>query len=604
MISQNNKRNLYVSNQLLTFLIFFFVAAIFIQPVIYPQQNTEQLSTKEKLLNLIKETETKESKKDIGIKKISGPKVPKTNVISNDGKINTKSIDETSPRKNDQTIVTQESPKNNSSPTGSSSKITREENQSTGNEFPFLTIAVICGIFLSTITLIIKWRKTNMKNRIKRFKDWGIATKIISVAIVSTVLFALVVVFYFLPSFADQMRNNKIEITKNLVEVAHSLINEYENRVNSGQLTLEDAQKQAIEKVHDLRFDASNYFWINDLSPKMIMHPFKPELNGKDISGNKDPDGKLFFMEMVKICQEKGEGLVDYKWPKPGVDKPVPKISYVKLNKSWGWIVGCGIYVDDIDVAVAAVRNQILLGFGLAAFFSLLIAFFMGRYIGKPVKILTETANKVAGGELNVTVENNSKDEIGSLSRSFNIMIDKISQQIQYLDNLSTPVMVINKEFSIQYMNKTGATILGKTQQELVGQKCYDNFKTGDCKTDKCACAQAMKNNMTKTEETIANPNGKTLPIQYTGAPIMDKSGETIGAVEFVTDITSIKEAQNYLARSTSSLLVEMDKFADGDLTVEVVPEKENDDIGKLFYGFNKSVQNIKEIVENVIAAV
>lgn len=240
----------------------------------------------------------------------------------------------------------------------------------------------------------------------------------------------------------------------------------------------------------------------------------------------------------------------------------------------------------------------------VAALLAVGLGLFISKIIGTPIKNLSDAANKLAAGDKNVVVEIDSKDEIGTLAIAFNAMIEKINMQIQYLDNLSSPVMVINKEFGIQYMNKVGATLVGKTQQELIGQKCYDYFKTGDCRTSKCACAQAMNKNMLATEETVANPNGKTLPIQYSGAPIKDKSGNTIGAVEFIIDITDIKEAQNYLARGTNALLVEMDKFADGDLTVEVVPEKENDDIGRLFHGFNKSVQNIKMIVENVISAV
>jgi len=258
---------------------------------------------------------------------------------------------------------------------------------------------------------------------------------------------------------------------------------------------------------------------------------------------------------------------------------------------------------DTQEVINSRIILMIILILSVIIFISF-ISFFTTKSITVPVKNLTEAAAKIAAGDKNVIVEVDSKDEFRTLATAFNSMVEKNDMQIQYLDNLPTPVMVINKEYNIQYMNKIGAAILGKTQQELIGQQCYDNFKTGDCRTDKCACAQAMKKDMVATEETIANPNGKTLPIQYTGASIKNKRGDIIGAVEFVTNITEIKEAQNYLVRSTNVLLVEMDKFANGDLTVEVVPEKENDDIGKLFHGFNKSVQNIKNIVQNVTDAV
>lgn len=235
--------------------------------------------------------------------------------------------------------------------------------------------------------------------------------------------------------------------------------------------------------------------------------------------------------------------------------------------------------------------------------FAMIVAFFIARIISKPIGKIILAIEKFVKGEKNIEISIDSNDEIGVLAKSFSKMIDTIFEQLQYLDNLPTPVMVINKEFGIQYMNKIGATLLGKTQQELIGQKCYDNFKTSDCRTDKCACAQAMNKDIVKSEETVANPNGKTLPILYTGAPIKDKSGKINGAVEFVTDITEIKNEQNYLANKTKEMLNVMNQFAQGDLTVELVVEKD-DQVGKLFAGFNKAVSNVGNLLSQVNGAV
>ncbi len=254
------------------------------------------------------------------------------------------------------------------------------------------------------------------------------------------------------------------------------------------------------------------------------------------------------------------------------------------------------------DLISSKTLALILIGVGILLVLSLIVVFITNK-ISNPIKQLSEAAEKIVAGDLNVDVEVKSQDEIGKLSSSFNIMVHKISEQVQYLDNLATPVMTINEDFSIKYMNKAGASLLGKTQQELVGQKCYDNFKTGDCRTDKCACSQAMNKGMVVTEETIANPNGKTIPIQYSGAPIKNKTGNIVGAVEFITDITDIKNAQNYLGNKVNEMLKEMNKFAGGDLTVELNIEKE-DQIGNLYEGFNKSVKNIGELIGKVTEAV
>ncbi len=91
----------------------------------------------------------------------------------------------------------------------------------------------------------------------------------------------------------------------------------------------------------------------------MVMHPYKPELNGRDLSGIKDPDGKRIFVEFVQVCKEKGEGFVEYLWPKYGAEEPQPKISFVKLFPEWDWIIGTGIYVDDVEEMVRAKQAEI-----------------------------------------------------------------------------------------------------------------------------------------------------------------------------------------------------------------------------------------------------
>jgi methyl-accepting chemotaxis protein len=122
------------------------------------------------------------------------------------------------------------------------------------------------------------------------------------------------------------------------------------------EIAEERLKAESAQIIKALRYGPENkdYFWINDMHPTMVMHPFKPRLDGKDLSNSKDPNGKKLFMEMVKVCEDKGEGFVDYSWPKYGADKPQPKLSFVKLFKEWGWIIGTGIYIDDVEVIVNA----------------------------------------------------------------------------------------------------------------------------------------------------------------------------------------------------------------------------------------------------------
>ncbi|MCB0749016.1 MAG: PAS domain-containing protein, partial [Ignavibacteriae bacterium] len=186
---------------------------------------------------------------------------------------------------------------------------------------------------------------------------------------------------------------------------------------------------------------------------------------------------------------------------------------------------------------------------------SIVIAFFTSKKITVPVNKLNKAALQISKKDYNVDLEVSSNDEIGELAASFNAMIDTIIIQNGYLDNLPTPIMVIDNNFEIEYMNKKGAEVIGVDQKSLSGKKCYDQFKTGHCNTEKCACSQAMKKDGVVTEETIAKPQGKDIPIMYTGGPIKNKKGEIIGAIEYIADITDLKERENYLKRSTDVIL-------------------------------------------------
>jgi PAS domain S-box-containing protein len=251
-----------------------------------------------------------------------------------------------------------------------------------------------------------------------------------------------------------------------------------------------------------------------------------------------------------------------------------------------------------------AIYSQRLIALIMAIVTIVIIFFILMYYVKKkivsPIVVLNESAKKVRDGEVNVQVDVIDETEIGQLSSSFNKMVEKIAIQIGYLEKIPTPIMIIDKEFSIEYMNLAGAAVIGSDQKSLFGKKCYDQFKTDQCKTEKCALSQAMAKDTVVTEETTAHPNGNELQIMYTGAPLKDKDGNITGALEYVADVSEIKDRENYLTRSTETILEAMDKFSNGDLTSSVIAEREGDDIARLFNGFNKTCGNIKSIISQV----
>lgn len=141
---------------------------------------------------------------------------------------------------------------------------------------------------------------------------------------------ALVIsVFSLSALYQETLKQHKTSV-QYVVESAISQVNSLYEQIQKEGKSEEETKQEALFVLRNLRYEGENYIWINDLGPKMVVHPFKKEMEGQDLTNYQDPNGKRLFVEMVRVCQEKGEGYVDYVWPKPGSDQPVPKVSYVK----------------------------------------------------------------------------------------------------------------------------------------------------------------------------------------------------------------------------------------------------------------------------------
>ncbi len=226
----------------------------------------------------------------------------------------------------------------------------------------------------------------------------------------------------------SELHQSKEEKTQHVVQAAFGVLQHYQRLETAGTLTREEAQSQAIETLRALRYDGSEYFWINDLHPTMVMHPINAKLNGQDLSGMKDPDGRFLFNDMVTLAKQQGGGIVAYRWPKPGMDQPVPKISYVQLFVPWGWILGSGVYVDDVAAefqsrALKAGAVAIAIAAGLAVLIALLVRSIVGP-LRHAARAMAEIAN--GDGDLTRSLRVDGRDEIASLSKDFNSFVDKL----------------------------------------------------------------------------------------------------------------------------------------------------------------------------------
>ncbi|QDK42725.1 hypothetical protein DOM21_14950 [Bacteriovorax stolpii] len=156
----------------------------------------------------------------------------------------------------------------------------------------------------------------------------------------------LVVRFYVLESFKDQLIK---QVPKSAVDTAYSVIDSIEKDYKEKKLSESDAKNEVLQIIKKLRLEDGTYFWIHDVNLKMILHPIKPEMNNTDISNYKSPKGVRIFAEMNEMLKSEGKGWYNYSWPKNPQVGEKEKTSYLKLHKNWGWIIGAGEYVEDVE---------------------------------------------------------------------------------------------------------------------------------------------------------------------------------------------------------------------------------------------------------------
>lgn len=298
------------------------------------------------------------------------------------------------------------------------------------------------------------------------------------------------IVTFNLGEMRDHLLEERRTKAKHIVEIVHQSLMHYHNLTDRGILSQEGAQQLAIRELRNLRYDRNEYFWLNDMSPKIIMHPHRSDLEGKDVADFVDPNGVPVFDRFVQKVRLSGAGFVEYLWPKPGDDEPQKKISFVKGFKPWGWIVGSGVYLDDVNAVFwrqAAIMTVVsIIIFVLVILTSLAI----GRGISRPIASITRHMARLADGDLTVsTPVKHGETEIGDLERAmaaFKVRLQEKEEATVSLKKLSTAVeqspatVVITDRFGyIEYVNPKFEDITGYSAKEVIGAK-PSILKSGD----------------------------------------------------------------------------------------------------------------------------
>jgi methyl-accepting chemotaxis protein len=249
-------------------------------------------------------------------------------------------------------------------------------------------------------------------------KSLKIGARIYLLACLALVIMAAAVAYQTYVGFNSTVEERKAKLAQ-MNDAAITIIQNFHAAEQSGAMSQEEAQAGALRAVMAVRYGADGYFWVNDMNHIMVAHPINEKLVGQDVSGMQDPTGKYFFQEFVDVVQANGSGFVEYYWPKPGFEEAVEKYSHVAGFAPWGWVVGNGVYADDLQ-ALLVQETSVAAGTILfAALLTLASAFFISRSIATPVMELKSVMREVAENDTSTDVPHiDRRDEIGEMAKA------------------------------------------------------------------------------------------------------------------------------------------------------------------------------------------
>lgn len=357
-----------------------------------------------------------------------------------------------------------------------------------------------------------------------------------------TLLLFITAIFYFLlPQLEENLIHRKKEAVKELTETVWSLVESYYEREASGELTRKDAQERATARIRMLRYgpEKKDYFWINDMHPRMIMHPYRTDLEGKDISTFKDSKGTFPFFEFVKIVKHQGSGYVDYMWQwKDNPLKISAKSSYVMAFEPWGWIIGTGMYIDDVHAEIAKIRNKLTqISIGILFIVSLLAAYSIRQTM-------------LADRERQSIIFKQEKlmDSLEQSNTRFRNLLETTSDWIWESD----------QDGKYTYSSPQVTNMLGFDPEETIGKTLMDIASPRAAAKLTAEFKKLLKNkeNIAGFECTCLGKSDQIVVLENNAVPVVTSNGKgaLIGYRGIARDITERKIAMEALKKSRDDL--------------------------------------------------
>ena len=370
------------------------------------------------------------------------------------------------------------------------------------------------------------------------FKQLSVAARLrlMSLVSVSTVLGVALALLWALH---EQQMADRRQAVRQTVEVAHSLVAHFAKQVDKGLLDEPTAKKQALAALAALRYDQREYFWVNDMDARMVHHPIKPQLDGTSVAEMKDPKGVFLFQQFVRTVREHGQGFVAYQWPKPGEAQPADKVSYVKGLAAWGWVIGSGLYVDDIDKAFATHALEVMLGVLAATLPMAWLTLITTRRMSDGVKQAVDIAEAIAQGDIRAC----------RIDKRWQDGSDELSRLLQAMQSMSTSL-----HSAVSSVQQTVDSVALASQQIAAGNQDLSH------RTEQAASSlQHTATSMDELSATVRNNTDSSQAAQRMASEAFEQARQ---GAQMVSGVVLKMDAIHASARKIGEIITVIDGIA------------------------------------------